>query len=108
MSWMNWRQPTGVCIFSLVIVSLNGCGQNPYRDGERSPGRSLCDGEPAAGGTVVLQPIDARPEKPDVPRTGLGRRRQGIVGDDGAFSVELDSVGERHGPIGRLSSDRIS
>ncbi len=100
MSWMNWRQATGICLFSLVIVSLSGCGQNPYATASVT-GTVLCNGEPAVGGTVLLQPIDA-PGKTGRPRNRPGQTARGVVGDDGTFSVELDSVGDDMGRSGAL------
>jgi hypothetical protein len=61
----------------------------------------LCDGEPAAGGTIILRPIDA-PNKTGRPKNMPGPSATAVIEDDGTFSLSLVPLGDDTGTAGAL------
>src|SRR5258708_30247222 len=100
MNGMNWRPAAVLCLCALFIVSTGGCGNSQYKTASVT-GTVFCDGEPAAGGTVILRPVDA-PDKTGRPRNMPGPSASGIVGEDGTFSLTLIPIGDDTGTSGAL------
>jgi hypothetical protein len=100
MNGTNWRPAAVLCHCALLIASTSGCGNNQYKTA-RVTGTVFCDGEPAAGGTVILRPIDA-PDKTGRPKNMPGASATAIVGDDGTFSLSLIPIGDDTGTSGAL------
>jgi len=75
----------GVCA-ALAVVLVGGCGRGTY---PRAPvkGRVMTwQGQPATGGVVVFQPVDA-PDKTGRPAGHPGTASHGTVGQDGTFTL---------------------
>lgn len=100
MNGMNWQSPVVFWLCALIICSTSGCGNSQYKTA-RVTGTVFCDGEPAAGGTVILRPIDA-PGKTGRPRNMPGPSATGIIEDDGSFSLTLVAIGDDTGTAGAL------
>jgi hypothetical protein len=100
MNAMNWRPAAVLCLCAPLIVSIGGCGNSLYKTATVT-GTVFCDGEPAAGGTVILRPIDA-PDKTGRSKNMPGPSATAIVGDDGTFSLSLVPIGDDTGTSGAL------
>jgi hypothetical protein len=100
MNGTNCRPAAVLCLCALLIVPINGCGNSQYKTATVT-GSVFCDGEPAAGGTVILRPIDA-PDKTGRPKNMPGPSATAIVEDDGTFSLSLIPIGDDTGTSGAL------
>jgi hypothetical protein len=79
------RAAAGLCVI-LAVVLLAGCGGATY---PRAPvkGRVMTwQGQPATGGVVVFQPVDA-PGKTGRPAGHPGTASHGTVEQDGTFTL---------------------
>jgi len=70
---------------------LAGCGSSPFEFGN-VVGKITCDGKPAWGGVVIFEPLDS-PEKTGRPKGQPGRRSQGLVKEDGTFTLTYEPGG---------------
>jgi hypothetical protein len=74
-----------------IVLSVWGCGSNLYELAEVT-GKVTCNGEPALGGWVIFEPIDA-PEQTGRPPGEPGGVSRGIVKEDGSFTLMMDAKG---------------
>jgi hypothetical protein len=81
------RRP-GWAALSLILM---GCGSSPYEFADVT-GKVTCDGKPAWGGVIVFEPLDA-PEKTGRPKGQPGRRSQGLIQEDGTFTLTYQPGG---------------
>lgn len=80
---------------------LSGCGDTVYEMGEVS-GKVTCSGKPAWGGVLIFEPLDA-PEKTKRPKGSPGRRSQGLVQEDGTFTLTYEPGGGGSASSGALT-----
>ncbi len=85
---------------ALLAVLASGCGDDLYQMATVT-GRVTCDGKPAWGGVVTLEPLDA-PHKTGRPKGNPGRPSRGTVGEDGRFTVTYEPGGGRNAADGAL------
>jgi hypothetical protein len=75
----------------LMGVLLSGCGSDLYQTAI-VVGTVTCNGQPALGGFVVFEPMDA-PEKTGRPKGEPGSMSRGQVAQDGSFTLMTEVRG---------------
>jgi hypothetical protein len=75
-----------------------GCGTDPYRLVEVRGKVMTCEGQPAAGGTVVFYPVD-EPDATGRKAGNPGREARGTVEADGTFSLTTIGIPPTPGAV---------
>jgi hypothetical protein len=78
--------PAYLLLAALVTLSFTSCRGNLYKLVEIRGKVTTCEGKPAVGGKVTFYPIDD-PEKSGRPAGNPGRQADGVVAEDGTFTL---------------------
>lgn len=87
----------------LLVVgaaAMAGCGGDAYQLATVK-GKILCNGQPAVGGMIVLDPIDD-PKVTGRPTGEPGRASRAMVGEDGTFVLVIDARGTEQATEGAI------
>ncbi|MGQ0637664.1 MAG: hypothetical protein ACT4QC_24060 [Planctomycetaceae bacterium] len=78
-----------------------GCSNDPYRNFVTVSGTVVCEGEPAAGGTITFTPLDAASQTGRI-KGEPGRPSTGMVKEDGTFELRAKKIGQNGEERGAL------
>ena len=81
-----------------MLLPLAGCGGGMYKLVEIRGKVTACDGKPAAGGTLILYPIDD-PSASGRPAGQPGREARGTVQADGTFTLTTIGIPPKPGVV---------